>query len=156
MADDSRRRLLQAAGWASIGLLSGCTSLQAPSGPESPQSPTDTTGTTDSLTDWERSTDCDSMHDSVIKVERVRTTIPDNHSPIQFVDLSAGEQSILQTVTEEGGYGTCDTADDFEHFLDRVQDHLDRQNQGDMQVYLERNGTYYQLYVEDLDRVYAY
>jgi len=54
-----------------------------------------------------------------------------------------------------GGYESCgvETADAFSRFLDRVGNHTERQ-QGDG-LYFERDRTYYKLYVELLDQVYA-
>ncbi|WP_227355087.1 hypothetical protein [Haladaptatus salinisoli] len=112
-----------------------------------------------SLTDWERSTDCgethDSMHDSVIRVERVRSEIGDGYAPIRFSTLSSAEKAILRTVVEEGGYGTCDPSDAFHRFVERVGNRAERQAE-DRHAYLERDGTYYGLYVELSDQVFVY
>lgn len=161
-----RRRILHASGVVATGVLTGCigTPAESDSGPpaktdtEPAGSPSETTKDGGSLTNWERSTDCegehDGMHDSIIKVERVTDSLGNGYAPIHFSDLSSAEQVILRTVTEEGGYGTCDTSHAFNQFVERVTDHRRRQNKDD--VYLERDGTYFKLYIEKLDQVYAY
>lgn len=142
----TRRRLLQASSSIAIGALAGCLASMDPSGTESPETSDETTRDTGSLTDWERSTNCegdpDGMYDSVIKVKRVTSSLGDDYVPIHFSALSADEQSILRTVTEEGGYGTCDTSNAFDRFVERVYDHVKRQD-GNRHVYLERKNTYY-------------
>lgn len=105
----------------------------------------------DSLTDWERSTDCDGMSDSVIRVDHVTTSLGNEYAPIHFTDLSPEEQEILRIVTEEGGYGTCDASDAFNRFDSRVIEHAIIQDSDC--VYLERDCIYYGLYVETLDQV---
>ncbi|QLG63189.1 hypothetical protein [Halorarum salinum] len=126
---------------------------------ESPESTDGPADNTTSLTDWERSTDCegeyDGMYDSVIRVERVTTSLGDEYTPIHFTNLTSEEQTILRPVTEKGGFGTCDASDAFHRFVDRISDTSERQD-GDMHVYLDREGTYYGLYVEVQDQVYAY
>lgn len=162
----ARRRVLRAGCLVAAGVLTGCASTPVESGTTSPTgtdtgpsgSPTRTTDDDASLTDWERSTDCegeyDGMHDSVIEVERVTDSLGDEYAPIHFSDLSADEQSIIRTVTEEGGYSTCNASEAFDKFVERVIDHRRQQNKD--AVYLEREDTYYQLYVEKLDQVYAH
>lgn len=152
----SRRRLLKASSGISAGVLTGCVSANGRSTTESPESPGKTTEDANSITDWKRSTNCDSMHDSVIRVERVATSLGDEYAPIHFANLSPEEKRILRSVTEEGGYGTCDSSDAFQQFIGRVSDYRTRQDGDDMRIYLERESTYYGLYVEDLDQVYAY
>lgn len=166
MPHPTRRRLLQASGLVVPGALAGCLGLPSRSTTETPTgtdtSPSDRSSeTTDdgaSLTEWKRSTDCegeyDGMHDSVIRVKAVSDGHGDGYAPIHFSNLSPAEQDILRVVTEEGGYGTCDASDAFDRFVDRVQDR--RQRQSEDGVYLERETTYYRLYVEKLDQVYAY
>ncbi|MFB6154962.1 MAG: hypothetical protein ABEJ22_03635 [Haloferacaceae archaeon] len=157
-----RRRLLRVGGGVATGLLAGCLSVDGQPSTGSPArtgettGDAQTTGDAESLTDWERSTDCDGMHDSTIRVERVRTDLGGEYAPIHFADLSPEERTILRTVTGEGGYGTCDTSEAFQQFVGRVSDHAERQEADRMRIYLERGGTYYGLYVEDLDQVYAY
>jgi hypothetical protein len=147
-------------GAVGVGLVSlaGCTAIGGQPNTESPKNTDGTTGPS-SLTDWERSTDCDgehdSMHDSVIRVEEVTTSLGDEYAPIRFPDLSSEEKPILRTATEAGGYGTCDPDDAFHRFVDRVGEHTERQSEN-MRIYLERDGTYYRLYVEVSDQVYAY
>lgn len=94
------------------------------------------------------------MHDSVVKVTRVTSTIDPDYIPIHFADLPSAERAILRPVTETGGYGTCDPSDAFHRFVDRVFDRTQRQPENS--VYLERDGTFYGLYVEVSDEVYAY
>lgn len=155
MSHLSRRRVLRLSSGVTVGVLAGCVSTDGKPATESPNTST-TTDDTSSITNWERSTGCDSMHDSVISVKRVTTSLEDEYMPIRFADLSPDEQTILRTVTEEGGYGTCTTSEAFQQFLNRVSDHTARQDGDSARVYLERKGTYYGLYVEDLDQVYAY
>ena len=117
------------------------------------------------LTNWERSTDCvtteerddmDAMYDSVIKVAGVAEELPDGYAPIHFSKLPAAEKKILRAVTTEGGYGTCDPSEAFHRFVERVANRGERQDADRMHVYLERDGTYYRLYVEVTDQVFAY
>ena len=110
--------------------------------------------------DWERSTDCerdpDSTYDSVIEVQRVTSMLDDAYAPIHFSALTAGEKTVLRTVTEVGGYGACEVSDAFERFVDRVMDHWRRQDDAtEMAIYLERDGTYYGPYIEQSDQVIA-
>jgi len=123
----------------------------------------DDPGDQDDLTDWESSTACDKtptgMYDSVIKVKQVVTDLTEEYVPIRFSELTSPEKAILRPVTEEGGYVTCDPSDGFLRCIERVGTHRDKQSETtaeDMHVYLEREGTYYRLYVEKLDEVYAY
>lgn len=162
----TRRHLLQATSGIVAGTIAGCIGApnesvpenQTTSGNERTKSPIETTAGDDSLTDWERSTDCegeeDGMHDSVVKVEGVRDSIGQEYDAIHFSDLTSGERDIVCKVTEEGGYGTCDASDAFDRFVDRVSDRRQRQDKDG--VYLERDDTYYRLYVEKLDQVYAH
>lgn len=166
MVRQTRRRLLQATSGIVVGAIAGCIGSpnesvpenQTTTGDERTKTPEETTAGDDSLTDWERSTDCegeeDGMHDSVIKVEQIRDGIDEEYDAIHFSDLTSDEQEILRTVTEEGGYGTCDASDVFDRFVDRVSDRRQRQDKDG--VYLERDDTYYRLYVEKLDQVYAH
>lgn len=76
------------------------------------------------------------MHDSVISVKRVTTNLGDEYAPIQFANLSPEEQTILRTVTEDGGYVTCESSDAFQQFIGRVSDHTARQDGDSARVYL--------------------
>lgn len=108
---------------------------------------------TDSLTDWTATTDCDAMHESIIKVEWVRADLADDHAPIEFEDLSTGEQDILEVVLTEGGYATCDHSEAFRRFVDRVMTHRDQQPQ--FMVHLHYQAEYYGLYVQQGDQVFS-
>lgn len=157
MRSPTRRRWLQVIAAGATAACAGCTG--APAGTESdPGTGSESTDGGESLTDWERSTDCegehDGMHDSVIAVERVTNSLEEGYAPIHFSDLTPGEKDILRTVMEEGGYGTCDASGSFRRFIDRVVDRRRRQERDE--VYLEREATYYRLYVEKLDQVYAH
>lgn len=177
MPEPSRRHLLRStaaslATATAAGALAGCLSDQPGNSTRSTTSsrtttsagkPTDTTDGQSDLLSWEESPDCitsgerddmDSMYDSVISVQSVVDDIDDAYAPIRFADLTTAEQDVLRTVTTEGGYATCETGDAFDRFLDRVREHLERQD--DRTVFLEREATYYGLYVEDLDQVYSY
>lgn len=162
MSNTSRRTLLGAIGGVGLAGLAGCISRSL-GGPTGTEAPSDSPAPGDSLTDWERDTDCDrtptGMYDSVIRVEQVVTDLGDGYAPIRFAELPADETAILRTVTEDGGYGTCDVSDGFVRFIERVGTRRDRQRDSvaeEMHVYLERDGTYYRLYVEKQDQVYAY
>lgn len=165
MGQQTRRRLLRTIGGVAAGTVAGCIGSptgsapgnQTTTGTESSKTPTETTDD-GSLTDWERSTSCegspDDMHDSIIRVEQVTERIGDEYAPIRFSELTSEEQDILRTVTREGGYDTCDVSDAFDRFIDRVSDRQRRQDKDG--VYLKREDTYYRLYVEKLDQVYAH
>jgi len=123
----------------------------------------DDTADQDDLTEWESSTACEKtptgMYDSVIKVRQVVADVGAEYVPIRFSELTSTEKTILRPVTEEGGYATCETSDGFLRFIERVGTHREEQSETaaeDMHIYLEREGTYYRLYVEKLDEVYAY
>lgn len=151
----SRRNVLLT-GASSVGiLLAGCADALEHSKTESPGNTDESTTEDAPLTAWERSTDCDGdpdrLHDSVISVEGVTETLDAAIDPIRFSDLSAEERTILRTVTEEGGYGTCAPSDGFTRFRERVADRVDEQDGG---IYLRRDGTYYELYVEWGDVIY--
>lgn len=92
------------------------------------------------------------MHDSVIRVDHVTTGLGDEYTPIHFADLSPEEKEILRTVTEDGGYGTCDKSQAFNEFRNRVIEHVYNKQDPDC-IYLERECIYYGLYVESLDQV---
>jgi len=155
-----RRTVLGGLGAAFLP-VTGCVDNQAQSGTESPsdnqssENRVEKTQDSPSLTDWERSTDCDDMHDSVIKIKRVRSSLGGEYSPISYPDVSPEEKKILRKVTEKGGYGTCEPSEAFDRFVTRVSDHVDQQD-GDLNVYIVYNGSYYGIYVEKLDEVYAY
>jgi hypothetical protein len=168
MERSTRRQFLRTGSAGALGLVGGYTAVADRSGTRPQASSTATTddggggggdGGGDSLSGWERSTDCeggrDKMHDSVVRVEAVTTSLADAYAPITFSELSPRERPILRTVTEEGGYGTCDVSDAFQTFVERVSDHRHQQD-GKKRVYLEREGTHYGLYVEKLDQVYSY
>ncbi|WP_232703478.1 hypothetical protein [Halobacterium wangiae] len=125
----NRRSVVVALG-TTVASLAGCTS----SGKRQPTESRKTTGKTttngtdgeSSLTDWEATTDCEGepndMHDSVIKVARVESSIEDGHVPIHFSDLTTEEQAITRTVTETGGYGTCEVSDAFHRLVERASE----------------------------------
>lgn len=159
MRQSSRRTLLRAVAAAGCG-VSGCLNRTLHAGRGSPtagRSPTPdaTPADPDALTTWERSTDCDAMHDSAIAVDAVANDLPDDRSPIGFGDLTDGEQEILGTVTTEGGYATCEVSESFQRFLGRVRSTVEEQD-GTMRLWLARDGRYYRLYVEKRDQVFAY
>ena len=154
-----RRRLLRSLAAGALGSTAGCLS---DGGSPAAGSSTDTPVGTN-LTGWERSTDCittekrddmDEMYDSVISVEQVGRSRPARFAHVEFADLTTAERDILRTVTDDGGYATCDTSTAFGRFVNRVQK---RQQQAETtMVYLERNGTYYGLYVEVTDQVFSW
>ncbi|WP_327053546.1 hypothetical protein [Halomicrococcus gelatinilyticus] len=156
MPATSRRRLLRSLAVGAPGATAGCLS---DGGSPATESSTDTPVGTN-LTEWERSTDCvttakrddmDELYDSVISVEEVGRSRPARFAHVEFSALTAAERDILRTVTGDGGYATCDPSPAFGRFVDRVQQ---RQHQKETtMVYLERNGTYYGLYVEVTDQV---
>jgi hypothetical protein len=63
-----RRLLLKASSGLTVGVLAGCFSTEGNPVTESPENLSKTTEDTTSPTDRECSSECDSMHDSVISV----------------------------------------------------------------------------------------
>lgn len=162
MSTPLRRNVLHAAAGIGLAGLAGCLDRSVGSSRET-NTPSDRPGSGESLTDWEASTDCDrtptGMYDSIISVEQVLVELPDGYVPIRFGALSENEKDILRTVTEVGGYATCDASDAFVRFVGRVGTHREKQRDSvaeDMHVFLERAGSYYRLYVEKQDEVFAY
>lgn len=165
MREPSRRTVLGAVVAMSTGSISGgClagdseTERRSPSDTPSPTpepTPEPTPADPDTLTSWERSTACDAMHDSAIKVDAVARRVDDDYVPIRFSTLSTGERDILRVVTSEGGFATCEVSAAFQRFVERVSDAVAEQD-GTMQVFLERGGRFYRLYVEKRDQVFAY
>jgi hypothetical protein len=91
---------------AALGAAAGCLSTVTGSNGESPtatDTPTDTPKPPGEFVEWERSTDCDAMHDSVISVEGVSESRPHDAEPIHFANLAAAEQELLRPVTGGGG-----------------------------------------------------
>lgn len=157
----TRRDLLGSGAALALGGLAGCSGVVGRPATETATPRGDESGDGETaLTDWERSTDCegehDGMYDSVIRVERVAASVDAEYAPIAFDDLTMGEREILRAVTEDGGYGTCDPSEAFDRFVDRVVDHGERQRADGNRIYLECDDTYYGLYVEVSDQVYAY
>lgn len=136
--------------------IAGCTTTA----PQS-QEPDSTTSTTDSSTGddgttettWTSTADCEPMHENVIKVKWVKDDLADAYSPIHFSDLTPGEQGILRVVVEDGGFANCEVTEAFRRFVERVIEH--RQEQDREYVWLEYQGTYYGLYVQQGDQVFA-
>lgn len=159
MSSLRRRRFLQTGGAVVVTALTGCTAATDQPGTTSSPRTTEPTGDAPSPPEWTQTTDCggeyDGRHESVVRVEQITASLDSGATSIQFSALSAGEQSILQSVTEDGGYATCDTSDAFDQFVDRIQQHRNDQS-GNDNVYLEQEGTYYRLYVKALDQVYAH
>jgi len=149
--------------WGTDTWSGGIPVTNTPTDADTPTTTSEGPADGDALTEWEKSTDCErtpaGMYDSVIKVKQVLEELGDEYAPIRFSELTPGETAILRTVTEEGGYATCDTSDGFLRFIERAGTHREEQRDNaaeDMHIYLERDGTYYRLYVEKLDEVYAY
>lgn len=149
--------------WGTDTWSGGIPITKTPTDSETPKTPSEDPPDEDDLTGWEKSTDCErtpaGMYDSVIEVEEVVDDVGDEYAPIALSELTAEETAILRSVTEDGGYATCDTSDGFLRFIQRVGIHREEQTEtaaADMHIYLERDGTYYRLYVEKLDEVYAY
>jgi|GEM_PF-1009918 hypothetical protein len=172
MPEPSRRGLLRDAAASlatatAAGVLAGCVSDGPGNGTRTTTSsttkPTDDDPDGSDLTDWDESPDCitsgerddqDAMYDSVISVQSVNERIADTYAPIQYADLTAPEREVIDAVTTDGGYATCETGEGFDRFLDRVREHGEKQDL--RTIFLERDDTYYGLYVEDLDQVYSY
>jgi hypothetical protein len=149
--------------WGTDTWSRGIPVTEAPADSDTPTTTSENPADEDRLTGWERSADCErtptGMYDSVIEVKQVVEELGDEYVPIRFSELTPEETAILRTVTEEGGYATCDTSGGFLRFIERVGTHREQQRDSaaeDMHIYLERDGTYYRLYVEKLDEVYAY
>jgi len=153
MVNQGRRKVLKTATTLSAVIVAGCTSSGSPvSG-----SPTGTPTPHPDLNkdwNWEWSGECEQtptgMHSSIIKVERTWSTL-EQADPISFATLTTEEREILETVTETGGYGTCDASDAFLQFIERVRTKTG--GDPDELVFLERDGVYYQLYVVKQDQV---
>lgn len=148
--------------------MAGCLGSVAPTGraettgaeptTDDPTTTVESTASRSDLTSWERSTDCDGMHDSVIKVEWVASSIRDAFAPIEFSELPEAEQALLEPVVTEGGVGTCEPSDAFVRFSERVAEHWSEQNEdgdGPRVVALAYDGRYFGLYVEKDDEVYS-
>lgn len=148
----SRRHVLQASGGLALEALVGCLGRSDRIDTESPECRDELPDEKDSLTEWERSTDCDDRYEGLIEVEVVTTSLGDEYAPIRFAELSPDEKEILRTVTEDGGYATCDTSQAFNQFEDRVSEHVYNEQEPDC-VYLERECIYYGLYVQKLDEM---
>jgi hypothetical protein len=180
-----RRDLLQAIITAGGVGIAGCGG-RAVSAPETEQTPAQTTTRSSKKTptesptptptetetphpaltrewNWEYSGDCSNSsmpHDYVIKVKSAVTEISKQYEPVQFIDLTAGEKEILQTVITKGGYGTCevDPSDPFDKFLTRVSKEYVRQREDfdpgeENQLYLKNGTIFYRLRVREQDTV---
>lgn len=158
MPETTRRRLLRSTSLFLLGILSGCVSNDTGSETRFPTGSDERPNGNSSLTAWEPSTHCSekavSMYNSVISVEEVREDIDEGVGPIQFEDVPPEEREILRTVTEEGGYGTCNTSEAFGEFVDRVEER--RSQQDGATIYSAREGQYYGLYVEVTGQVFSY
>ena len=156
-----RRTYLASAASATAAALAlaGCSARSSPTdGTETTPETTDTDSTDTDTTSgeepsWTATTDCDSMHENVIEVEWTTDDVRDAYSPIQFSELTAGEKEILGTVVEDGGFANCEVTDAFRRFVERVMAH--RKEQDEFLVYLEYEGTYYGLYVQQGDQVFS-
>lgn len=153
MKRKTRRDVLGATSAAFLGATGGCLATLTGTGTDEP--PTDEGPTPDrSLLEWERSTDCDAMTDSVISVQGVTSSVDPGYEPIVYADLPTAEQSIVSAVTDVGGYGTCDASAAFVDFAERARDTRTQQDTYET-VYLERDGVFYALSVEHNDQVYV-
>lgn len=157
-----RRRTYLASAASTALVLAGCTTASSDGdntgtgttrATDSTETPTDSTTSDDELTDWTPTTDCDPMHENVIKVEWTTDDIRDAYSPIHFAELTAGEQEILRVVVEDGGFANCEVTDAFREFVERVMSH--RKKQDEFLVYLEHEEIYYGLYVQQGDQVFS-
>lgn len=141
-----RRRRYLIGAVAGAAALGGCTGTTLRGGEA-----TDTPHSTPP--EWTRSTDCDDMQDSIVKIVWVVDDLSDNYAPVPYAELTTGEREIIDTALAEGGYGTCEVTDAFTRFVQRVADHRDKQQRN--LVHLEHNGRYYGLYVEKQDQVFS-
>lgn len=113
-------------------------------------------------TDWEPNTNCndgerESMYNSEISVTEVVDSVTGNYYPIQYEELPTAQKQILAEVIELGGYATCETSTAFNNFLEKaVYENGEDQPADNIEIYLEYDGTYYQLYLRKQDQVYAY
>jgi hypothetical protein len=142
---------------ASLGLTTGCLGGNSSGGGE--RSATETETTLEDLPEWTRSTDCDGMADSVVKVKWMVSELDGEYAPIQFAELSAEEQSLTRKIVENGGVGVCERSDAFERFVDRVKEAIDAQREHGSEysmAYLAYEGRYYGLYVKVTDMVISY
>jgi hypothetical protein len=115
------------------------------------------------LTAWDHTPDCktseerdgmDEHYDSTIAVAHTTTSLDGGYAPIRFAALSDPERDLLDVVTTDGGYSTCDPSAAFERFVGRVREHLQRQS--DTMAYLDRGGVSYGLRVEVEDQGISY
>ncbi|NHN43466.1 hypothetical protein G9C85_17755 [Halorubellus sp. JP-L1] len=154
MPDCFRRDLLgtTASVAAAAASLAGCLSTSGIGGTESQHT------APGNLTAWDHTPDCktseerdamDEHYDSTIAVDHTTTSLDGGYEPIRYASLTGAEQALLDTVTTDGGYSTCDEGDAFERFVVRVREHLQRQD--DTMAYLERGSVYYALRVEVKD-----
>ncbi|MFC6952529.1 hypothetical protein [Halorubellus litoreus] len=161
MTDVPRRRLLQTAAAgvaAATAALGGCLSTRGIGG--GTESEHTAPG---NLTAWDHTPDCvtseerdgmDEHYDSTIAVDHTTTSLDGGYAPVRFVALSDAERDLLDVVTTDGGYSTCDPSAAFDRFVVRVREHLQRQS--DTMAYLERGSAYYGLRVEVTDQGVSY
>lgn len=162
MTDRTRRQLLRAAvevgAATATAALGGCLSTPGIGG--GTESEHTAPG---NLTAWDHTPDCktseerdamDEHYDSTIAVDHTTTSLDGAYAPIRYAALSDAERDLLDAVTTDGGYSTCDPGDAFDRFVGRVRDHLERQR--DTMAYLDRGGVYYALRVEVEDQGISY
>lgn len=162
MPDRTRRRVLQTTASVAVATattaLGGCLSTRGIGG--GTESEHTAPG---NLTAWDHTPDCvtseerdgmDEHYDSTIAVDHTTTSLDGAYAPIRYAALSDAERDLLDVVTTDGGYSTCDQSDAFARFVGRVRDHLQRQE--DTMAYLERGSVYYGLRVEVTDQGISY
>lgn len=155
-----RRRayLASFASATAAAVLAGCNAFTPQTQEtDTPAGTADSSDTSDDSGDeeptWTATADCDPMQENVIEVKWTKDDLSDAYSPIHFSSLTPGEQEILRTVVEKGGFANCEVTDSFRRFVERVIEHGREQDRE--YVYLEYQGTYYGLYVQQGDQVFT-
>jgi hypothetical protein len=108
-----------------------------------------------SQSDTTQKTECSDMHNSVLRISRTTTDPKDRYDPIEFENLTESEKDLLSNVIKKGEVIMCETPLAFHQFVDRVKEHVEKQD-GEMRVYLHRDQMYYGIYAEEKDEVYSY
>lgn len=104
-------------------------------------------------------TGCDSMESASVKAQRVTLSESKERAidPIEYSELSEGEQEIVRTAIAEDEYRKCPAADPaipepLQSLSTKASEHLTE----DDHVYLRYNGAFYALAVTIEDEVYSF
>jgi len=154
--DLSRRSFLQAMTIGGGVVSAGCSrsvisNARTDQSPDGSSNSTRTSSASPLMREWKgdfsRNCGNNSMpHDSVIEVDNATAELKDECQVIHMSDLTSEEKDILTTVTEKGGYGTCDPSNAFHQFSSRVEK---------SELCLEYKGIYYNLSIRQNDVIYV-